>query len=159
MKATASISWAGGLVLAALLGAGCRRCGASESGPAQYGLAFSTDTLGVGKGFRRAEVATAYLVRYTNADYTQPLDTVRALQKPGNFFYVDRRWFCILPFTGSNPPRSYRLEVPAARRRYDITDIVLQYGSVEDCTRTIARLDALVNGQRRDGRQGDELTK
>ena len=147
------------MTLAALFDAGCRQCGASETGPARFGVVFSTDTLGAGKGFRRAEVATAYLVRYTSANFTQPIDTARALPTGNYFYYVDHRWFCNFPVTGSEPPRSYRLEMPAASRRYDIADIVLQYGDVENCSRTISRLDALINGQRVDVRRDGTLTK
>jgi hypothetical protein len=146
---------------ALLVASGCRReCALAETGPPLLGFAFSTDTLAAGKGFRKAEALSAYLVRYKDADLSQPLDTVRAGQRPGNFYYVDRTLFCNFPAsTGPTDPRSYRLEVPAATRRYDITDIGLQYDGTADCSRSISRLDALVNGQRVDARRGYVLTK
>jgi len=137
-----------------------QKCGLAETGPPLLGFAFSTDTLAAGKGFRKAEAFSAYLVRYKNADLTQPLDTVRTTQRPGNFYYVDRTLFCNFPASaGPSDPHSYRLEVPGAARRYDITDIGLQYDAVGSCSNTISRLDALVNGQRVDARRGFVLTK
>jgi hypothetical protein len=151
------------LLISALLAASsCHRkeCGPAETGPPSLGFAFSTDTLAAGAGFRKAEALSAYLVRYKKADLSQPLDTVRTSQRPGNFYYLDRTLFCNFPASaGPADPLSYRLEVPAVKRRYDITDIVLQYDGTDDCSRTISRLDALVNGQRVDARRGFVLTK
>lgn len=139
----------------------CKKCAPSEPGPLPFGLVFSTDTLGAGLGFRRAEAFSAYLVRYRGTNLSEPLDTLRPQDKvPAAFYYVDKTLFCNFPASaGATDPRSYRLEVPAAKRRYDITDIVLQYGGVSDCTRSIDRLDALLNGQRVDARRGYVLTK
>ncbi len=151
------------LSVGSLTGCNLQHCNPSELGPVPFGLAFSTDTLGAGTGFRKAEGFTAYLVRYQGVDFSQPLDTLRAndrLKSPTAFYYVDRTLFCnFLAAPGPGGPRSYRLEVPAARKRYDISDIVLEYGGVDNCTRTIARLDALLNGQRVDARRGYVLTK
>lgn len=150
------------LVGTLLAASSCRRqqCELAATGPPLLGFAFSTDTLAAGKGFRKAEALSAYLVRYKNADLSQPLDTVRTSQRPGSFYYVDRTLFCNLPASaGPADPRSYRLEVPAATRRYDITDIGLQYDGTAECSRSISRLDALVNGQRVDARRGFVLTK
>ena len=153
---------AGLLALAAGLAfGGCKKCLPNNPGPLPFGLAFSTDTLGTGKGFHQAEAFSAYLVRYRGADFTQPLDTLRAQDKvPRVFYYVDRTMFCNFPaISGSDGPGSYRLAVPAAQRNYDITDIVLEYGGTSECTRSINRLDALVNGQRADARRGYVITK
>jgi hypothetical protein len=149
------------LVGTLLAASSCRReCALAETGPPRLGFAFSTDTLAAGTGFRKAEALSAYLVRYKNADLSQPIDTVRTGQRPGNFYYVDRTLFCNLPASaGPSDPLSYRLEVPAATRRYDITDIGLQYDGTAECSRSISRLDALVNGQRVDARRGFVLTK
>jgi hypothetical protein len=149
------------LVGTLLMASSCRQgCGLAETGPPLLGFAFSTDTLAGGAGFRKAEAFSAYLVRYKNADLTQPLDTVRTTQRPGNFYYVDRTLFCNFPASaGPADPHSYRLEVPGVARRYDITDINLQYDGTADCGRSISRLDALVNGQRVDARRGFVLTK
>ncbi|QKG57172.1 hypothetical protein GKZ68_11355 [Hymenobacter sp. BRD128] len=146
-----------------LAGCNLRPCNPADPGPQPFGIAFSTDTLGAGKGFRKAEAFSAYLVRYRGADFSQPLDTLRANDRPKSpmlFYYVDRTLFCNFPAVGGpSDPRSYRLEVPAAKRRYDISDIVLTYGGVDNCTRTITRFDALINGQRVDTRQGYVATK
>jgi hypothetical protein len=149
------------LIIMLLAASSCQqKCGLAETGPPLLGIAFSTDTLGAGTGFRKAEALSAYLVRYKNADLSQPLDTVRTSQRPGNFYYVDRTLFCNFPASaGPADPHSYRLEVPAATRRYDITDIGLQYDGAAACSRSISRLDALVNGQRVDARRGYVLTK
>lgn len=153
-----------GLALLPFLNSGCQRCGDSESPPPHLGFALSTDTLGTAsKGFRKAEAFSAYVVFYGGPDFSQPLDTVRATKQPSNFYYVDRTMFCNLaiPSNGarSSEPRSYRLAVPAAGRRYDISDAVLQYGGADECTRSLDRLDVLVNTQRVDVRRGYTLTK
>ena len=150
-----------GLVAA---GAGCRKdCYLAATAPQSFGMAFSTDTLGAGVGFRKAEAFSAYLVRYRGANFSQPQDTLWAKnqrQVPTAFYYVDRTMFCNFPAIGSaTDPRSYRLVVPAASKRYDVSDIVLEYGGTTDCSRTLNRLDALINGQRVDARRGYTLTK
>jgi len=154
---------AGSLAALAGLGSGCRsKCDGRMNSmpPPAFGLVFSTDTLGAGKGFRKAEVLSAYAVRYAGADLTEPLDTVRANQRGNVFYYVDRTLFCNFPINSlATGPHSYRVEVPAAQRRYDVKDIVLQYGGVSDCTTSLDRLDALLNGQRVDARRGYVLTK
>jgi hypothetical protein len=152
-----------GVAACSLTGCNLHPCYSSESGPPPFGMAFSTDTLGAGTGFRKAEAFSAYLVRYRGSDFSQPIDTLRANDRakaPTAFYYVDRTLFCNFPAVGGpTDPRSYRLEVPAAKKRYDISDIVLEYGGVDDCTRTVARLDAQLNGQRIDARRGYVLTK
>lgn len=152
-----------GLAAGSLTGCNLHPCYPADTGPPPFGIAFSTDTLGAGAGFRKAEAFSAYLVRYRGADFSQPLDTLRASDRykaPTVFYYVDRTLFCNFPAVGGpSDPRSYRLEVPAAKKRYDISDITLEYGGVDNCTRTISRLDALLNGQRVDARRGYVLTK
>ncbi|MEJ7664034.1 MAG: hypothetical protein WKG07_33140 [Hymenobacter sp.] len=159
---------AGLLALAAGLAfGGCKKsspdapCPLYLPSPLPFGLAFSTDTLGAGKGFRKAEAFSAYLVRYRDTSLTQPLDTLRAQDKvPKAFTYVGKTMFLnILATDGPDGFRGYRLAVPAAQRSYDITDIVLEYGGISECTRSINRLDALVNGQRVDARRGYTITK
>jgi hypothetical protein len=100
------------LLISTLLAASScqQKCGLAETGPPLLGIAFSTDTLGAGTGFHKAEALSAYLVRYKNADLSQPLDTVRTSQRPGNFYYVDRTLFCNFPASaGPADPHSYRL--------------------------------------------------
>ena len=161
MKSTHYPSFLLAALLAGLAFAGCKKCAPSDPGPLPFGLVFSTDTLGTGLGFHKAEALSAYLVRYRGTDFSEPVDTLRAQDKvPKAFYYVDHKLFCVIPAaTGPTDPRSFRLEVPAVKRRYDITDIVLQYGGISDCTRSIDRLDALVNGQRVDARQNYTLTR
>lgn len=165
-----SYSWRLAALLALAAGlalGGCKKsspeapCPLALTGPLPLGLAFSTDTVGTGLGFRKAEAFSAYLVRYKGPGQTEPLDTLRPQDKvPTAFCYVDKTLFCnILAIENPTGPRSYRLVVPAAQRRYDIADIVLEYGGVENCTRTISRFDALVNGQRVDVRRGYVITK
>ncbi|GAA4507469.1 hypothetical protein GCM10023172_38130 [Hymenobacter ginsengisoli] len=152
-----------GLAACSLTSCNLHPCYPNDPGPQPFGVAFSTDTLGTGKGFRKAEAFSAYLVRYRGADFSQPLDTLRASDRPKLpmvFYYVDRTLFCNFPAVGSpSDPHSYRLEVPASQKRYDISDIVLEYGGVDNCTRTIGRFDALINGQRVDTRRGYVATK
>ena len=150
----------GSLATLSMLGSGCNKCTGQMNSmpPPVLGFVFSTDTLGTGKGFRKAEALSAYAVRYAGQDLTEPLDTVRATQRSGSFYYVDRTLFCNFPINNlATGAHSYRVEVPAAQRRYDIKDIVLQYGGVSDCTTSIDRLDALLNGQRVDARRGYPL--
>lgn len=165
-----SYAWRPATLLALAAGlafGGCKKsspdapCPLYLPSPLPFGLTFSTDTLGTGKGFRQADAFSAYLVRYRDANLTQPLDTLRALDKvPRAFAYVGKTMFLnILAGSFSDGPRSYRLAVPAAQRSYDITDIVLEYGGTSECTRSINRLDALVNGQRVDARRGYVITK
>ena len=158
-----STSFYSALLLASTLlaASSCRQpCAMAETGPPLLGFVFSTDTVGTGTGFHKAEALSAYLVRYKKADLSQPIDTVRTNSRPGNFYYVDRKLFCNFPASaGDSDPHSYRLQVPAVQRRYDITDINLQYDGTADCSRSISRLDALVNGERVDARRGFVLTK
>ncbi|QKG53158.1 hypothetical protein [Hymenobacter sp. BRD67] len=148
--------WAPTLASCLLAFSSCHKdCAPAITAPQPFSIAFSTDTLSTGRGFHKAEALSAYLVRYADTELSQPLDTVRTSQKPGNFFYVDRTLFCNFPASaGAADPHSYRLEVPATKSRYDIQAVVLQYGGTTACTRSIDRLDALVNGQRVDARRG-----
>ena len=53
-----------------LLAAASCSCPKNEPPPPQFMLAFSADTLAPGGvGFRKAEIRTAYLVRYRAADF------------------------------------------------------------------------------------------
>ncbi|WP_310395946.1 hypothetical protein [Hymenobacter sp.] len=124
-------------------------------------------------GFRLSEIRSAYMVRYASADFQQPLDTLRR-PVPN----VGARQSLQIEYSYQRPPqfevpvnvgqnvvaRSFRLEVPAANRRYDITDVVLETETLyadQPCPnyRLVLR-NALVNGQRRDGiSQAPELTK
>ena len=159
-----------GILLAGLAAlAGCS-CPYYDSGPPQLTLAFGTDTLANGLGFRRAEVRSAYLVRYAATDLPQMLDTLRQPTAPTS---VNAR---ALYFSREHPPifalpeyvrqnifaRSFRLVVPAASRSYDITNIVIEHtASGGRCSMDrITRQEVTVNGLRRDAlNQVPELTK
>lgn len=129
-------------------------------------LAFSTDTVqGTGVGFRKAEVRSAYLVRYRDADFQSMDDTLRQptagtanSNKPILGIYYRPGYppqFDLPTFERQNIyARSFRLVVPAANRTYDINNVVLkQEPSKSRCGggERLTRREATVNGQLRDG--------
>jgi len=155
-----------------LAAAGCS-CPKNEPPPPQFMLAFSADTLAPGGvGFRKAEIRTAYLVRYRAADFQslvntlrQPTAATRNSTKP--MFTVFYRpgyapQFALNDYISQNVfARRFRV-VPAAGRTYDITNVVLEQtaGSGRCAVPHLSRRDAIVNGQRRDGLYNSpELTK
>ena len=154
------------LLVAAVALPACQQiCPANMSPPPVFMLAFSTDTAkSSGLGFHRAEVRSAYLVRYGTADFQQPTDTLRqpATAPPLNstkpvlaiYYGAGEPPQFAVPDYG-NPPRalSYRLVVPAASRTYDISNVVLKQEPGKDrCDGyRITRREATVNGQLRDG--------
>lgn len=150
------------LIGLALLAGGCG-CGREDDYPAlppRFSLAFSTDTAASGAGFRRAEVRSAYLVRYAAGDFQQVLDTLR--QRPTtatanvfNVYYISSNppQFEVMDYVRQNVfARSFRLVVPAANRTYDIANLVTERKSSGGrCpVNQTTRLEATVNGQRRD---------
>lgn len=164
-----------GWPLAGLLAlAGCD-CPKADLAPPQFMLAFSTDTLASGGlGFRRAEVRSAYLVRYAGPAWQQPVDTLRAPTlrsgtSPVLAIYYYRAdnphppQFALPDYVSQNVfARSFRLVVPAASRRYDIANLVLEQAAGRGrCPLTYTtRNEATVNGQRHDAlNQVPELTK
>ena len=133
--------------------------------PPVFMLAFSTDTAeSTSPGFRRAEVRSAYLVRYGTADFQSLIDTVR--QPIPGAAGSDRPVLAIY-YTAGRPPlfglpdyvapntgaRSFRLVVPAAGRSYAISNVVLKQEAGENrCDGDrLTRREATVNGQVRDG--------
>ena len=101
-------------------------------------LAFSADTAtSNGLGFRRAEVRSAYLVRYRDADFQSMDDTLR---QPTAATASSRNPVFVIYYRPGFPPqfdlpaferqniyaRSFRLVVPAANRTYAITNVVLK---------------------------------
>ena len=106
-------------------------CPANMTAPPEFMLAFSTDTLpGPGVGFRRAEVRSAYLVRYAADNFQQPTDTLRqptatSGTRPVLAVYADGQHppqFAVPRNGTAAHPGSYRLVVPAANRQYDINN-------------------------------------
>jgi hypothetical protein len=140
-------------------------CPANMTAPPVLMLAFSTDTAASsGLGFRRAELRSAYLVRYSTADFQQPFDTLRQPnpKMPNSttpvlsIYYPAGHLpqFAVSDYVSlSTFARSFRLVVPAASRTYDITNIVLKQepGETRCAGERITRREATVNGQLRDG--------
>jgi hypothetical protein len=153
------------LAAAVALPACQQTCPLGMAPPPTYMLAFSTDTTeGTGLGFRRAEVRSAYLVRYRTANFQQPLDTLlqptpltlRNTTKPllGVYYSAGHPPQFAVPDNGTLlANQSFRLVVPAASRTYDISNVVLEQEN--DGTRCngihLTRREATVNGQLRDG--------
>ena len=149
----------------ATLFAGCSCPPNAVAPPASFMLAFSTDTLAAGGvGFRQAEVRSAYLVRYRDADFQSMDDTLR--QRTAATAHSNKPEFGIYYRPGYPPQfdlptferqniyaRSLRLVVPAANRTYDITNVVLKQEPGENrCDGDrLTRREATVNGQLRDG--------
>ena len=156
-----------------LAAAGCS-CPKNEPPPPQFMLAFSADTLAPGGvGFRKAEIRTAYLVRYRAADFQSFVDTLRqptaatrnSTKPVFPVFYgpAHAPQFALDEYVSQNVfARSFRLVVPAASRTYDINNVVLeQTASSGRCAAPhLSRREATINGQRRDGLYNTpELTK
>ncbi len=144
--------------------AGCS-CPANMGPLPTFILAFSADTAtSNGLGFRRAEVRSAYLVRYRDADFQSMDDTLR---QPTAATASSRNPVFVIYYRPGFPPqfdlpaferqniyaRSFRLVVPAANRTYAITNVVLKQEPGEDrCDGDrLTRREATVNGQLRDG--------
>ncbi|MDB5233112.1 MAG: hypothetical protein JWR44_105 [Hymenobacter sp.] len=153
---------------------GCEiSCPPNMTAPPAFTVAFSTDTLAAqGGGFRRAELRSAYLIRYTTATFQQPLDTLRQPSLPASASSTKPFFAIYFPAQGpaqfSVPPNgpsfliSYRLMVPSAGRSYDISNIAIEQapGSGRCDGYRITRREATINGQLRDGlNQPPELTK
>ena len=154
------------LLTAAVALPNCQQtCPLNMAPPPAFMLAFSTDTLESSSlGFRRAEVRSAYLVRYRTATFQQPLDTL--LQPSASTLNSTKPVLAIHYYLAGHPPQfavpdngtpqagqSYRLVVPAARRTYDISNVVLKQepGETRCAGDRITRREATVNGQLRDG--------
>jgi len=147
-----------GLILLTLVLSGCG-CGEVECSPCPFEtltLHFDLDSLQ--GGFRRAEVRSAYVVRYALNAYQQPLDTVRQRFNSGYLdFYATQALqplylFAVRPEATATTAYSYRVVVPAVGRQYDVTDVELVYEKGKGCcacerlTRRRFRLDgAYVN--------------
>jgi hypothetical protein len=56
-------------------------------------LRFKFDADSLGRGFRQAEVRSAYLLRYTDSKATQLLDTVRQVRRPPYVPSADSPYF------------------------------------------------------------------
>ncbi|MCR5887271.1 hypothetical protein LRS06_05650 [Hymenobacter sp. J193] len=131
----------GTLLLAGALSGCCGTC-IGNDGNEYLSLAFSTDSLG-GQGFRRAELRSAYVVRYQDDALTQPLDTLR--QPTSLRVYWPQAMLSLLPVANINSPtysnwalpQSYRLVVPAAARTYDINALEVKTSESNcGCTET-----------------------
>lgn len=153
--------------------AGCS-CPPDGPPPPTFMVAFSADTLGSsGVGFRRAEIRSAYIVRYGAADFQPLLDTLRqpratsaASTQPVFSIFYGKDYptqFSLPDYVRQNvTAHSFRLVVPAAGRTYDITNVVLEQaaGSGRCAAPYVSRRQATINGQLRDGLNNPpELTK
>lgn len=140
-------------------------CPANMSPPPTFMLAFSVDTLAsTGVGFRKAELRSAYIVRYRDADFQSMDDTLRQptaatanSTKPVFGIYYGSGYppqFALPDFERQNTfAHSFRLVVPAANRIYDINNVVLKEepGKNRCDGYHLTRREATVNGQLRDG--------
>lgn len=121
---------------------------------------FSTDTLAAGSGFRRAELRSAYLVQYLDADLTRPADTLRQ-PAPGTPAAASTAYFQLyssppnsfgLYFQKSGStvrPGSFRVVVPASQRSFDISQPDLELAERDDrCGgQYVRRVRFTLNGQ------------
>ncbi|MBC6697588.1 hypothetical protein [Hymenobacter sp. BT190] len=131
---------AAGLLSAALAGCGCGTVDCDACDPfADELVLFRLDADTLQNGFRKAEVASAYVVRYANPDFTQPRDTIRQ-QFQGlyqGFGFTNRDIALNLLFAGKISTAaqflgsSYRVVVPLASRQFDISNLEI---STEDGT-------------------------
>ncbi|WP_156109022.1 hypothetical protein [Hymenobacter sp. APR13] len=123
---------AAGLLSAALAGCGCGTVDCDACDPfADELVLFRLDADTLRNGFRQAEVASAYVVRYANPDFTQPRDTIR--QKFQNIYqgfgYSNRDVVLNLLFAGKISTAaqflgsSYRIVVPLANREFDVSNL------------------------------------
>lgn len=133
---------AGFALLAATLSGCCWDCGGND-GYEYLDLAFSLDSL-TGRGYRRAELRTAYVVRYTDVQAHQVLDTLR--QPTAITLYWPQAQLGLLyvaaPASALAPARSFRVVVPAAARTYDLTNLEVTV-SQDNCGCINARLRSL----------------
>ena len=140
-------------------------CPANSAPPPFLTLAFSTDTAATnGVGFRRAELRTAYLVRYSNPDFQSLIDTLwqptaatKNSTKPVFPIHYGSGYppqFALPDFVSQNTfARSFRLVVPAANRTFTLSNIVLQQepGKNRCDGYRLTRREVTVDGQLRDG--------
>ncbi|GAB2791099.1 hypothetical protein GCM10027175_32170 [Hymenobacter latericoloratus] len=121
---------------------------------------FSADTLAAGPGFRRAELRSAYLVQYLDADLTLPADTLWQLA-PGTPSTASTGYFQVSAFptnsfglyfqkSGSAVyPGSFRVVVPTSQRSFDIRQPDLELVERDDrCGgQYVSRVRFTLNGE------------
>ncbi|QIX62260.1 hypothetical protein HER32_14155 [Hymenobacter sp. BT18] len=139
------------LLMAGLLSGCCWDC-IGNDGNEYLSLAFSTDSLS-GKGFRRAELRSVYVVRYSDQALANPLDTLR--QPTTLSLYWPQGMLSLLPVSTTEAaasanwafPQSYRVAVPAASKTYDINALEVDVSESEcGCTQaTLQRFE--LNGK------------
>lgn len=120
---------------------------------------FATDTTATGRGFRKQEVQSVYVVRYTDANLTQPFDTLRQLPA-GSLVNPTTENLTIY----NTPPNSlqlffqetklggfssYRILVPASQRNFDIQDAALDLQENDDRCKSVyvQQIRFTLNGQ------------
>ncbi|RYU79301.1 hypothetical protein [Hymenobacter persicinus] len=127
-----------GLLLLLLLVSACncnnKICDCFSEGEDLVQFTFDTDSLQT--GFRKAEINSAYVVRYRAPGFATPLDTVRQRSGPDRMPQFYQFGYAALTLNALFAPRpdqpgapftaySYRIVVPAANRRYDVTELEL----------------------------------
>lgn len=127
---------------AALAGCGCSNTECDTCDPfADELVLFRLDADTLRNGFRQAEVASAYVVRYANPDFTQPRDTVRQSfrQVYQGLGYTNRDVVLNLVFGNKITSAaqflnsSYRIVVPAANREFDVSNLEISTEDGTDC--------------------------
>jgi hypothetical protein len=137
---------------------------------------FDPDSLS-GRGFRSAEVRTAYMIRYTDAQATELLDTLRQprrylLPPDSAYFSVIYQPRSYIDFTflldgfgltgNGKTVKSYRVIVPATGSAYAITDVSIDLKNSNlplscGCS-TIKRKSFTIDGQKVDLKKHKEET-
>jgi hypothetical protein len=152
-------------------------CHCSDDGIELMHFRFDPDSLS-NRGFRSAEIRTAYMIRYTDAQATELLDTLRQpprqymLPPDSAYFPVTYQPRSYVHFTfllsgigqtlNGRMVKSYRVIVPATGSTYAITDIDLALKNSDlplscGCS-TIKRKSFTINGRKVDLKKRNEET-
>ncbi|GAA4372046.1 hypothetical protein [Hymenobacter koreensis] len=117
-----------------LMGIGC--CDCFDGDVSTFRLPINTDSLS-GRGFRAAELRSAYLLAYATPNLLGQPDTFRQpLPQATSIIsgqYLDiRNDYVYLEGLARNPAgelvKSYRLRVPVANRSFELTDLDVKVG-------------------------------
>lgn len=146
-----------GVLAVALAGCGCGTVDCDACDPlADELILLRLDADSLQTGFRRREVASAYVVRYANPDFTVPRDTVRqnfrAAYQGLGFSEYDVALNLLFATKVATATEflnsSYRVVVPAAGRQYDVNnlEITTQEGTGCCACATNARRRYVLNG-------------
>ncbi|RTQ50838.1 hypothetical protein EJV47_09485 [Hymenobacter gummosus] len=152
-------------------------CHCSDDGIELMHFRFDPDSLS-SRGFRSAEIRTAYMIRYTDAQATELLDTLRQpprqymLPPDSAYFFVTYQPRSSIDFTfllfgfgstvNGKTVKSYRVIVPATGTSYAITDVDLALKNSDlplscGCS-TVKRKSFILNGRKVDLKKRNEET-